>query len=501
MYKDDEVLLCDTSSGPVTINLLNIVSSKWSTTYKLYIVDTSSNAATNNITINAGSGQKINNQSSFTINTNGGYGIIQISGNTQYIISSSQMGDSGPQTPFSGTNWSFVYGNGSWTENATQLQNAYTSAKSATPNGSPLSANNRFTIMVGAGYYEFSSNFVMDADFVDIVSITGNTDVIFNGAGTLSITGNDVFVKGVSTTTKAFTIATGLASLVLENCIGGDNSFKAAIVSGTFINCTGGTDAFGGANTASGIFINCTGGDNSFAGTGTASGTFTNCTGGTSAFGGFGVNASGTFTNCTGGQYAFGGGGGTASGTFRRCTASNYSFGGGGSGTANGTFIDCEGLTQAFGGDGTAGGIFVNCIGGDEAFGGGENGGNIASGNFQNCKAGDNAFGGGDNGGGTASGVFNNCVSGSGGFGGGDTGVGSGTFTNCTGGDESFGNLTCSGSFTNCVGGNESFGGHTGGTLTGKLYWCRLTSGTYRTVSGGGRTIYCIDGNNNTNNQ
>jgi hypothetical protein len=54
--------------------------------------------------------------------------------------------------------------------------------------------------------------------------------------------------------------------------------------------------------------------------------------------------------------------------------------------------------------------------------------------------------------------------------------------------------------FTNCIGGASSFGGDSA-TLTGKLYYCRLTSGTFQTVSGAGITRYCIDGNDATNNQ
>jgi len=73
---------------------------------------------------------------------------------------------------------------------------------------------------------------------------------------------------------------------------------------------------------------------------------------------------------------------------------------------------------------------------------------------------------------------------------------------NCTGGDDSFGGGggTASGTFTDCIGGVGSFGGG-GGTLDGFLYYCRLTSGTFVTVSGSGRTVLCIDGNNNQNNQ
>ena len=57
IYNDDVVLLCDTSAGAVTINLLDIPNGYWSTQYKLYVIDNSNNAGTNNITINAGTGQ------------------------------------------------------------------------------------------------------------------------------------------------------------------------------------------------------------------------------------------------------------------------------------------------------------------------------------------------------------------------------------------------------------------------------------------------------------
>jgi hypothetical protein len=85
IYNDDVVLYCNTSSGAVTINLLDIPNDYWNSQYKLYVVDYSNNASTNNITINAGSGQTINATSSVTINTNGGSAIVRISGNTTYV--------------------------------------------------------------------------------------------------------------------------------------------------------------------------------------------------------------------------------------------------------------------------------------------------------------------------------------------------------------------------------------------------------------------------------
>ena len=97
IYNDDVVLYCDTSAGAVTINLLDIPNNYWLTTWKLYIVDNSNNASTNNITINAGTGQTINAVASVVVNTNGGSAIVRISGNTTYVCEpiASTLNDSG----------------------------------------------------------------------------------------------------------------------------------------------------------------------------------------------------------------------------------------------------------------------------------------------------------------------------------------------------------------------------------------------------------------------
>lgn len=44
-----------------------------------------------------------------------------------------------------------------------------------------------------------------------------------------------------------------------------------------------------------------------------------------------------------------------------------------------------------------------------------------------------------------------------------------------------------------------SFSGSTGGNIssTAGLYYCRLTSGTFKTPAVGGRLILCIDGEDN----
>jgi len=207
-----------------------------------------------------------------------------------------------------------------------------------------------------------------------------------------------------------------------------------------------------------------------------------NCIGGKSCFHNDELLAdiSSTFIDCEGGDYSFGGdetfGGNpkTISGTFINCVGGERSFGY--YGTASGTFKGCVGDSSSFGTFGTASGTFTNCVGGD--------GGSF--GDFQFA---------------TASGTFISCQGGTASFGGGNFTIVSGLFINCIGGAGSFGGFgvgaIVSGTFTNCVGGDGSFGG----TLDGKLYFCRLTSGTFQTVSGGGITRLCVDGNNTENNQ
>jgi len=240
----------------------------------------------------------------------------------------------------SGTQYSYVAGNGTPIENGAELQTAYNAAK----NLLGLTSTNRFKIIVGTGSYDFESQFNIDVQFIDIVSLTGNADVLFLSA--ISVTANDVFLKGLKTNI-VFSVSNNLNLLICENCISeGSNSFVS---------------------------------------------------------------------------------------------------------------------------NGIASGTYINCIAGDYSFGAWVNG--SATGKFINCKAGGGSFN-------NASGILINCEAGVGSF----IGVASGTFTNC-------------------VGGQYSFGNSQPGSLTGKLFYCRLNAGTFISVSNGGRTYYCVDGNGNPNNQ
>ena len=309
---------------------------------------------------------------------------VTIDFNIQYRWNGTAYIEVSKPTLLKGRQYTYVYGNGTPIENATELKNVYTAAKAI----SGLSSTNRFKIILGTGMYEFVGQFAIDTQFIDIVSLTGDADVEFpNG---ISVTANNVYLKGLKTPVQ-FQLANNLNLLVCDTCVGGVYSF---------------------AN---------------------------------------GVTASGTFTNCIGGVYSFAYGG-TGSGMFTNCVAGIGSFGGGGAGAASGKFTNCVGGSGSFGSYGTASGTFTNCTGGDISF------------------------------------AYN--------------GTASGRFNNCTGGDTSFANNgTASGRFNNCTGGAGSFGGGSPSTLTGRLFYCLLTSGTFKTVSSGGRTYYCIDGNGNTNNQ
>lgn len=89
---NDCVLACVTSDVAVTINLPSIPSGNWNTNWKLYVYDNSGNAATNNITLVAGTGQTINGAATLVISTNSGKVIIQISSNSSFNALSSFSG-------------------------------------------------------------------------------------------------------------------------------------------------------------------------------------------------------------------------------------------------------------------------------------------------------------------------------------------------------------------------------------------------------------------------
>jgi hypothetical protein len=270
-----------------------------------------------------------------------------------------EMGATGPagatgSLNLSGTQYIFISANGTPAENAIELQTAYDLAKTMT-----ASISKRITIIASPGNYDFSTDFLMDTEFIDLVSLDGNRSIIFNGIGTIELQANDVFVKGVDVLNKQFAIDSNFNLLKVENCRGGDNSFGNLYgnVSGTFIKCESGDNSFGTFGTASGIFKDCKAGSNSFGGIGIASGFFSNCEASSNSFGGVNGNASGTFNNCKGEDNSFGGYNGIASGIFDRCIGGINAFGGN-TGILTGKLYYCR-LTS---------GIFQTASGGGRTF-------------------------------------------------------------------------------------------------------------------------------------
>ena len=309
-------------------------------------------------------------------------------------------------TGLNGTRYIFVKADGTDIENAAELQDAYDEAKTMSP-----SANNRIVVILGPGYYGFINDFEVDEDYIDIVSLDGNRSVIFTGTETISITANDVFIKGIDVGTKNFTITSNLNLLRVENCKGGDQSFGGGfgrnpgeIVSGTFTNCIGGDSSFGANGDITGNFINCEGGNNSFSsGSGIVSGVFKNCIGGDASFGG---SISATYINCEGGDGSFIG--------------------------DDGLYENCRGGTQSFGGLGPTG-TYINCVGGDNSFSGDPTAPNQADGIYKYCEGGDQSFGQGFSG--TLNGTLYYCRLTSGTF---NTTTGTGKIRACVDGNDLF---------------------------------------------------------------
>lgn len=222
-----------------------------------------------------------------------------------------------------GKQYIFVTANGTPTENAAELQDAYNTAKTMSP-----TVDNRITVIASPGNYKFSSTLILDTEFIDLVSLTGNSDIIILSDSltlVVDIKANNILVKGLKTSKTINVTGDNLNFLVVEKCIAGANSFGYStpiVLSGTFIDCealngfgvivkeangtfircklTGaGNNGFGRWNDASGVFIDCQAVSGSFGYGGKlgATGTFKRCISlGGSSF----LNASGNFYNCEG---------------------------------------------------------------------------------------------------------------------------------------------------------------------------------------------------------
>jgi hypothetical protein len=406
-------------------------------------------------------------------------------------------------------------------ENGQSLRDAYADAITQTPGGNPLSATNRFALLIPPGTYALGATGLdVNTEFVDLIGLGKPEETIITsvsntatGLGTIIQTADDVRYKNIQIQNTAITYVVGddtddsgyapqgtFTNTVMEDVIFLNPEDSVTFVgapfmrplqsyAGTYVRCKGidvnGVSVmFGGASgkfvdcetewvsgfgvnlPASGTFINCSA-VSGFGAGGDATGTFTRCRVSSGGFGSGALNVSGTFTDCISiGTGSFGYGS-TATGKFYNCRSGAFSFG---SSSSAAVYENCVAGLQSFSfvTGATLAGTYSNCFAGNQSFGGAD--GSVLSGTFNNCNAGSSSFGvttlvGGS--GVTLSGAFNHCTAGSNSFGFGDSVQLSGTFNFCEAGDSSFGSIapsvastgpSMSGTFNSCVAGIRSFG-------------------------------------------
>jgi hypothetical protein len=75
--------------------------------------------------------------------------------------------------PLFGPNYILIEGKGTPVENGQELYDTYLAAITKTPNGLPLSDDNRYTILLAPGVYQLPSFIFWNTDFIDLACIDG----------------------------------------------------------------------------------------------------------------------------------------------------------------------------------------------------------------------------------------------------------------------------------------------------------------------------------------
>lgn len=191
-----------------------------------------------------------------------------------------------------GENYFPVMATGTPTQNASALFDQYNLAVSSTPNGAAKSVTNRAVVVLSPGIYNLGvTSFLLGAEFVDLVGLTGNpSDVVITGGfggtngGTISKTSDDNVISGITVelvgapdddraaiyTPDAANFANEVWKNIILTGTGNPTNVKG-IFDGTYENVTSSSSLFGSlaASECNGTFISCKGGANSFAAAGT----------------------------------------------------------------------------------------------------------------------------------------------------------------------------------------------------------------------------------------
>jgi hypothetical protein len=135
-----------------------------------------------------------------------------ITGTSSYALTASYVN-------LASNSYTLVQGNGTPSQNGTSLIQAYNNGISATPNGLPLSDNNRYTILLTSGKYQLSSPLTLSASFVDLVSLSGQKDVFITASSTpILVLTDNIKLVGISVEQYDLTILYELVNVIVENC-------------------------------------------------------------------------------------------------------------------------------------------------------------------------------------------------------------------------------------------------------------------------------------------
>jgi hypothetical protein len=251
-----------------------------------------------------------------------------------------------------GENYIFVDSKGTPTENGTALLSAYSQAVSATPNGNGLSDKNTMTVLLAPGLYELGGPLVLDTEFVNLSSLSGEPNAILlapsisAGDYCLAVDGENINITGINTGKLAIDSLGPYYSNYYTNCIAGDSSFGNISESlATYINCTAGKFSFGNA------------GDEMI-----SAGTYINCEADSISFG---WSANGYYEGCKAINNSFGSE--SFSGFAIRCSSGNSSFGAS-TFSSSAKAIYCSSGANSFGRFGEFNGQAVSCIASETSF-------------------------------------------------------------------------------------------------------------------------------------
>ncbi len=215
VYNTDVVLNVNTSAVAATINLMDYVSGHFNTQYRLYIKDYSNNCATKNITIVAPAGFKINNSSTYVMNTNGASVEVIITSNVDYLAINTATSATGI-TNVTLANTVFVAKNGNDTTGLVERLDkpflTFSAARAALLANFTPSATNRILIDAYPGSYNeglILDNYV-DYNLRDIVLELNsgvNATITDNNIACNSIISGSAIVRRTGTgATQAFRI-------------------------------------------------------------------------------------------------------------------------------------------------------------------------------------------------------------------------------------------------------------------------------------------------------